>query len=100
MKIVKYLFRCLVDFLADAAFFKDFVFGAMQVVLYCAVLCFSYWTLRSWCGFSEILATVYGALTTVGFIIALYGLICIVELTVRLIIKIKRKHDKTGKEHK
>ncbi len=79
MKIVKYLFVSLLDCLSlNVVFTKDFIVGCIQIVVFFAVFLIS----------TLLLSWYYGLLITVGSIIALYGIICIVELFIRLIKKI------------
>lgn len=89
MKIAKYLFFCLMDCLSqNVAFTKDAIVGIIQIIVFFAVLVFAEY-LTTW---------YYGVLITLGVIAALYGVISIVEITVRLIIKLLRKNSDNKKD--
>ena len=91
MKTVKYLFMCLMDCISnDVDFTKDFIFGVLQILLYFAVWFFSYGVLYKYGGFSDKMSVIYGVLIMIGFILALYTVICLVECTIRLIVRLKK----------
>ena len=78
MKTVKYLFFCLMDCLSfNVAFTKDFIIGVMQILLFFAVFLIS----------TVLLTWYYGLLITLGFVLAIYGIVCIIELFVKEKIK-------------
>ena len=92
MKTVKYLFLCVMNTLSyNVLYIKDFIFGVLQILLYFAVLFVSYRVLYKYGGFSDKMSVVYGVLIMIGFILALYTVICLVECTIRLILKLKNK---------
>ena len=91
MKTVKYLFLCVMNTLSyNVLYTKDFIFGVLQILLYFAVWFFSYGVLYKYGGFSEKMSVIYGVLIMIGFILALYTVICLVECTIRLIVRLKK----------
>ena len=91
MKTVKYLFFCLMACLSfNIVFTKDFIFGLIQMVLYFVVLFGSSGLLVFYCNVSEIMAGLYGFLITIGFVLVLYGTICLIECAIRLIVRLKK----------
>ena len=84
MKTVKYLFVCLLKVLDVPHVFsvKDFIFGIIQLVLFFSVFVF----------FEVLLNWYFALLLTIGVVITLYSIICLVEFIVLLI---KKKHKKT-----
>ncbi len=90
MKITKYLFVCLIECLSfNVVFLKEFIFGWLQIVLYFAVCFCSYGLLVNRFSFSDGKATIYAGLITIGIILILYGLICLIECIIRLMIRLK-----------
>lgn len=85
MKIVKYLFFCFWDSLAlNVDFTKDAIVGSIQIFAFMAIY-FITASLSTW---------YYGILITLGCILALYAFISIIEITVRLIIKLFKRTSK------
>lgn len=92
MKAVKYLFLCLMECLSlNVAFRKEFIFGAIQIILYFVAMLLSYFMLRASFGVAHFWASIYSILIMIAFIIVLYCLICIIELAYRLFFKLKRR---------
>ena len=76
MKTVKYLFLCLMNTLSANLFYtKDFIIGWIQIVAFFAVFLIS----------TVLLTWYYGLLIMSGVMLALYGIVCIIELFIRLI---------------
>lgn len=76
MKTVKYLFLCLMNTLSANLFYtKDFIIGCIQIVAFFAVFLIS----------TVLLTWYYGLLIMSGVMLALYGIVCIIELFIRLI---------------
>lgn len=95
MKIVKYLFFCMLDCLSfNIALTKDFIFGVLQIIVYFAVLFFSSGALIVYCDTPEILGILYGFLITIGFALTLYGVICLIEVIAERIIRFKNNFKK------
>ena len=91
MKTVKYLFVCLMDTLNFSVIYtRDMIFGWLQILLYFAVLFFSSGALVFYCNVHEIMAGLYGFLITIGFVLVLYGTICLIECAIRLIVRLKK----------
>lgn len=78
MKTVKYLFFCLMDCLSlNVTCTKDFIIGIIQFILFFAVFFFST-LLFTW---------YYGILITLVAVIVLYGVVCVVDIFIKLIKK-------------
>ena len=76
MKTVKYLFLCLMNTLSANLFYtKDFIIGWIQIVVFFTVFLIS----------TVLLTWYYGLLIMSGVMLALYGIVCIIELFIRLI---------------
>ena len=91
MKTVKYLFSCLMDCLSlNVVFSKDFIIGCIQIVAFFAVLLVSSGLLVFYCNIHVIMAGLYGLFITIGFVLALYGTICLIECAIRLIVRLKK----------
>lgn len=76
MKTVKYLFLCLMDCLSlNVVFTKDFIIGCIQIIVFFAVFLVS----------TVLLTWYYGLLITLGVMLTLYGIICIIEVFIKLI---------------
>ena len=79
MKTVKYLFLCLMDCLSlNVVFIKDIIVGFIQIVVFFTVFLIS----------TVLLTWYYGLLILLAVMLAFYGIVCIIELFIRLI---KRK---------
>lgn len=91
MKTVKYLFLCVMNTLSfNVLYTRDMIFGVLQILLYFAVLFVSSGLLVIYCNVYEIMAGLYGFLITIGFVLVLYGTICLIECAIRLIVRLKK----------
>ena len=85
MKIVKYLFFCFMGCITSNVYFtKDVIIGFIQIFAFLAIY-FIATSISTW---------YYGILITLGCILALYAFISIIEITVRLIIKLFKRTSK------
>ena len=76
MKTVKYLFLCLMDCLSlNVVFTKDFIIGSIQIVVFFTVFLIS----------TVLLTWYYGLLIMLAVMLTFYGIVCIIELFIRLI---------------
>lgn len=76
MKTVKYLFFCLMDCLSlNVVFTKDLIIGWIQIVVFFTVFLIS----------TVLLTWYYGLLILLAAMLTFYGIVCIIELFIRLI---------------